>query len=229
MTRLGYTVLTMAKAPVPGQVKTRLCPPLLPTEAAQVAAAALLDTLAAVTAAGPATRSVVALAGNLADARRPRELQAALTGSTVIAQAPGSLGDRLAAAHQGAAGHGPVLQIGMDTPQLTPIMLTAAAHTLRLDGVDAVLGPAADGGWWSLGLRDPQHAEILRQVEMSRPDTGHHTLQALRRLGLRVALLPMLTDVDTFPDAARVATLAPGTRFARTVRDLLSGSAGRAA
>ena len=227
--RVPFTVLTMAKAPVPGLVKTRLCPPLAPVEAADVAAAALLDTLAAVQAVGRAARSVVALDGDLAEARRSPELRAILTGSSVIAQGSGHLGDRLARAHRDASGRGPVLQIGMDTPQITPIRLIDSARALSRPGIDAVLGPAGDGGWWALGLRDPRYAEALRDVAMSRSDTGERTLAALRRLGLRVALLPTLTDVDTFADAARVASIAPHTEFARTVRNLLSDNTRRIA
>jgi uncharacterized protein len=101
----------------------------------------------------------------------------------------------------------------MDTPQVTPGMLADAAALLA-DG-DAVYGPAADGGFWLLGLRAPD-PDRLRGVPMSRSDTGARQLERLS--GLRVATLPTLRDVDTADDAAHVAAQAPRTRFAEAVR-----------
>jgi hypothetical protein len=97
---------------------------------------------------------------------------------------------------------------------------------------DAVLGPATDGGWWALGLRDPRAAAAIADVPTSRDDTGERTLDALRAAGLRVQLLPELTDVDTAADAVAVAGVAPWTRFAAAVAALPAlrrvGTQGRA-
>jgi glycosyltransferase A (GT-A) superfamily protein (DUF2064 family) len=101
----------------------------------------------------------------------------------------------------------------MDTPQVTPAMLTDASS--RLERNDAVFGPAADGGFWLLGLRAPD-AGLLLGVPMSRPDTGARQLERLS--GLRTAMLESLIDVDTAADAVRVAAQAPGTRFAAAVQ-----------
>ncbi|WP_131764079.1 DUF2064 domain-containing protein, partial [Actinomadura fibrosa] len=79
--------------------------------------------------------------------------------------------------------------------------------------------PAADGGFWLLGLRRPD-ARLLRGVPMSRPDTGAIQFGRLRAAGLEVAVLPELTDVDTARDAEAVAAAAPHGRFAAAVRDL---------
>jgi glycosyltransferase A (GT-A) superfamily protein (DUF2064 family) len=114
------------------------------------------------------------------------------------------------------------LLIGMDTPQLTPARLRDASARLAAPGVDAVLGPAEDGGWWALGLREPRHGAVLAGVPTSTPGTGRDTLAALRSRGLRVALLPTLRDVDTAEDATAVAgQCPPGSRFARAVASLL--------
>lgn len=126
------TLLVVAKAPRPGFVKTRLCPPLTPWQAAALAAAALLDTLDAVRVAARADaerqRPVVALAGDLTGAVGERRLIAALRGCTVIGQHGATFAHRLAAAHLAAAGpEGAVLQIGMDTPQITAPLLGMAA------------------------------------------------------------------------------------------------------
>jgi hypothetical protein len=207
----------MAKAPEPGRAKTRLCPPATPEQAADLAAAALLDTLDAA-AAVPGARVVVALTGDLAGAARAGAVRAALVATTVVAQRGDDLGARIAAAHVDAAAGGPgvpTLQIGTDTPQLAAPVLAEAAE--RLARVDAVLGPAADGGWWGLGLRDPCAGALVAGVPTSRADTGERTLTALRAGGLRVQLLPELRDVDTMADALAVAALVPHTRFAAAV------------
>ncbi|TNH28987.1 DUF2064 domain-containing protein [Micromonospora orduensis] len=210
-------LLVVAKAPLPGAVKTRLCPPATAEQAARIAAAALRDTLDAVRAT-PGVTPVLACAGRLTQAQDAAALTAALIGWDVLDQRGTGLGDRLANAYAEVAeaypGR-PVLQIGMDTPQLTPARLTAAVRRLRT--ADAVLGRAADGGWWSLGLRDPRHAGVLRDVPMSTPHTGRDTWAALSGRGLRTAPLPVLRDVDEWPDALAVAVEAPGGRFARQV------------
>jgi glycosyltransferase A (GT-A) superfamily protein (DUF2064 family) len=208
----------VAKAPVAGLAKTRLCPPATPAQAARVAAAALLDTLAAVRATG-STVPVLAHTGRFTDAEHAAELTPALTGWHLLPQRGGSFADRLANAHAdaGAAFPGrPVLQIGMDTPQVQPATLAAALRQLAEH--DAVFGPAADGGWWALGLRDPAHATVLRGVPMSTAETGRGTLAALRDRGVRPAALPVLRDVDDWPAAEEVARQAPGSRFAHAVR-----------
>jgi len=202
-------VLVLAKAPVPGRVKTRLCPPCTPGEAARIAAAALADTLAA--AAGAAADTVLALDGRMA----------VPAGVAVRPQCGGALGGRIAAAFAGLPGR--VLQLGMDTPQVTAGLLDRCLSAL--DGAaDAVLGPAVDGGWWALGLHDPAHAGLLAGVPMSTPDTGRLTAAALREAGLRVRMLPTLRDVDTWPDAVAVAGLAPHGRFAAAVAGVAAGT-----
>ncbi len=210
-------LLVMAKAPVPGAVKTRLCPPITPEQAARIAAAALLDTMATV-AATPGVTPVLALAGRLGDGVDPAALTAAAAGWLVLPQRGGDLGARLAHAHADVArvypGR-PVLQIGMDTPQLTAGLLGAA--TRRLARSEAVLGGAVDGGWWALGLRDPRRAAVLRAVPMSTPRTARLTRTALAAQGLRAVPLPRLRDVDEWSDALAVAAGVPGSRFAREV------------
>ncbi|MDG4800650.1 DUF2064 domain-containing protein [Micromonospora sp. WMMD980] len=209
-------LLVVAKAPVPGTVNPRLCPPATPTQAARIAAAALRDTLDAV-AATRGVLPVLALAGSFADAEDGANLAAAVAGWPVFRQRGDGLADRLAHAHADVAETypgWPVVQIGMDTPQLTPARLADAVRRLSTPGADAVLGPAADGGWWGLGLRDPRWAAALRGVPMSTADTGRLTHAALVGAGLRVGALPTLRDVDEWADALAVARSAPDGRFA---------------
>jgi uncharacterized protein len=199
-------LLVLAKAPRPGRVKTRLCPPCTPGQAAAVAAAALADTLAAGEAA-PSVRRTLVLSGMY---RVP-------AGWHAVRQRGAGLGQRLANAFLDTARPDVAsLLIGMDTPQVDADLLAAVAGAL--DRADAVLAPAVDGGWWALALRDPTHAAVLRGVPTSRPDTGARTAAALAGLGLRVAEGPVLRDVDTAADAWAVAREAPSGRFGRAVR-----------
>jgi glycosyltransferase A (GT-A) superfamily protein (DUF2064 family) len=206
-------VLVVAKAPVPGLAKTRLTPAATREQAAEVAAASLLDTLDAVLAV-PRVRRVVAMTGDLDAAARSFELRRMLRWFDVIPQRGNNFAERLVNAHHDVAGL-PVVQIGMDTPQVTASLLgSAVVGTLA---GDAALGLAEDGGWWALGLKDPLHAKALRDVPMSKPDTGSRTLDALHDWDLHVTPLPVLSDVDTVADATRVAKLVPRSRFAAAV------------
>jgi glycosyltransferase A (GT-A) superfamily protein (DUF2064 family) len=218
-------VLVVAKAPVPGQVKTRLCPPVTPLQAAIVAAAALLDTLDAVRAT-PGVAPVLAYTGTLSGAERAGEIRSALAGWHRVPQRGATFADRLARAHADAAAHAPgrpVLQIGMDTPQVSPATLASTMD--RLDTAEAVLGPALDGGWWALGLRNPHQAEALRGVPMSTSETRRLTHEALITRGLHIIDGLSLSDVDSWDDAQAVAAAAPGGRFAAAVAGLNAGAA----
>ncbi len=214
-------VLVVAKAPVAGLAKTRLTPPLSPEQAADVAAAALLDTLAAV-AQCPVARRMVALTGSFESAARKYAIFSALSGFEIIAQRGGTFAERLVNAHNDAASAGfPVLQIGMDTPQVDARLLERCAASLCGEDADAVLGPARDGGWWALGVKDPASAAVLAGVPMSTSTTGADTRRALQERGDRVVLLPELTDVDCPRDAIDVAAEPKcGELFRRTVGGL---------
>ncbi len=219
-------LLVMAKTPVAGRVKTRLCPPFTPTEAAELAGAAIADTLAAVAAAVPLgarlglhIEPTLVLDGDpgswlaqLLEVDGPGDLR-------VVAQREGDLDVRLAGAFEDAPGAPAGLLIGMDTPQVSPQLLVQAIETLLTPGCDAVLGHAEDGGWWTLGVRRPDPA-LLLGVPMSTSRTGSAQHVRLLEAGLDVSLLEELLDVDTAEDAVRVAQLAPASRFARTLHHL---------
>ena len=213
MSLLPVTLLVVAKAPEPGRAKTRLAATVGDRVAAEIAAAALLDTLDAV-AAAPVAARVVALTGNLDAAAGAADIRRRLESFTVIGQRGDDFADRLANAHADAADGHPVLQIGMDTPQVTDELLASCAR--RLLQAQAVLGPACDGGWWVLGLQTPATAECLRSVPMSQPDTGELTLKALRDNGIDVTPVELLTDFDIVDDVAAVREACdPASRFAR--------------
>jgi uncharacterized protein len=218
---LPAQVVVIAKEPVPGRVKTRLTPPYTPAQAAELAAAALTDTLAAVAKANVARR-VLALEGKPGRWLPP--------GFDVIGQRGAGLDERIAWAMADARGAlpVPVVLIGMDTPQVTPELLAAAAEPLTAGTADATFGLAQDGGFWLLGLRELDPALVLG-VPMSRPDTGTRQLERLERAGLRVRLLPELMDVDTTNEAERVASITPGSAFAACVARLAPRAAAAAA
>ncbi|MFD4129668.1 DUF2064 domain-containing protein [Streptomyces globisporus] len=204
-------LLVIAKEPVAGRVKTRLCPPFSPVEAAELATAALTDTLETLLTL-PARRRVLVLDGRPGPWAPP--------GFEVVPQSAGGLDERLAAAFGGCTG--PALLVGMDTPQLTAGLLAPALAPDAWDGCGAWFGPAEDGGFWALGLAEPDPA-LLRGVPMSLPETGAVQRSRLVEAGLTVRDLPVLVDVDTAADAHRVAAAAPGGRFA-TVLDRLTGA-----
>jgi glycosyltransferase A (GT-A) superfamily protein (DUF2064 family) len=199
------SLLVLAKQPVAGRVKTRLCPPCTPEQAAAVAEAALLDTMDVVQRT-PAPHRTLVVQGHYA----------APAGWRVVPQRGEGLAQRIAHAFvdAGSALDATVL-VGMDTPQLTASLLRDLG--LALDDADAVLAPASDGGWWALGLRDPRHADALVGVPVSTAQTGDRTVAALRARRLTVVIGPCLRDVDTAADAIAVAAHAHGERFRQAV------------
>ncbi|MGA1813796.1 DUF2064 domain-containing protein [Frondihabitans sp. 4ASC-45] len=206
------TLVVIAKECLPGKVKTRLHPPLTLEQAAEVAAASLGDTLLA-TDSLPASRRILLFDGN-----RPP------VGSEqfdVIPQTTGPLDERIAALFDLVTG--PTVLIGMDTPQLVRDDLAPAFDGEWPDGVDAWYGASTDGGFWALGLRDPD-GSLVRGVPMSRDDTGAHQLARLTDAGLRVSRLRTLTDVDHIDDAIAAAAAAPDGRFAAVLNDALGST-----
>ncbi len=196
----------IAKAPVPGRVKTRLCPPFSRVEAAALAEAALRDTLAAVRGVRGVRRAVV-LDGAPGPWLGP--------GIEVVPQRGGGLAERLAGAFADLGG--PALVVGMDTPQLTPAILRGALAVLERR--DAVLGPALDGGYWGIGLAAPE-PRVFAGVPMSRADTGARQRARLRELGLSWEEREPLRDVDDAAAAFAVAASIPGSAFARALGSL---------
>lgn len=199
------TMIVLAKECVPGRVKTRLHPPFTLAEAARIAQGALDDTIAAVTAV---------------DAERMLCVQGMLPaepGFRQVPQAGGGLDERIGAVIDEV--DGPFLLIGMDTPQVESRMLQATIDDWP-DDVDAWFGPAADGGFWLLGMRSTaelrsrlgagaRRGDLVRGVGMSLDDTGAMQRARLVDAGLRVADLPTLTDIDDVEALRRVRPLLP--------------------
>ena len=207
----------IAKAPVPGEVKTRLGAQVGNHVAAGLAASSLLDTLDVCEAVFRERHDRhIALAGDLDAAVRRDDLVERLAGWTLHRQRGHGFAHRLSGAHEDVAraAGASVVQIGMDTPHLPPAELADVAGRVGRDN-DAVLGPAEDGGWWVLASTHPRFARALRAVRMSTERTYADTRAALEAAGARIADASVLRDVDTPHDADIVSTSAPRTRFAQ--------------
>jgi hypothetical protein len=222
----GLTLLVVAKAPVPGLAKTRIAADTGDDAAARLAAASLLDTLSTVLAVGSERDwpVVVAMTGDLADAALGDDIAEVLSRTTVVSQRGDGLDERLAHAHadaSAAAGTAAVVQVGMDTPQLTSGDYVAAGEAVL--GGDRVLGPADDGGWWLLGLPDATAATALIGVPMSTDHTADATAAALDvTVRLRAE-----RDMDTWADAQLIAADVPGSRLAAAVDAARTAGVGR--
>jgi rSAM/selenodomain-associated transferase 1 len=202
---MNVALLVIAKSPVPGKVKTRLCPPCTAEQAAAIAQAALRETLATV-AEVPASRRVVVLDGAPGPWLPP--------GFDVVPQCQGPLDERLAGAFESIGG--PAFLVGMDTPHVAVGQIAAATRQLREPDVDAVLGPAVDGGWWGIGLRHGD-GSVFRGVPMSTTQTVAYQLRRMHALGLRTRVIDQLRDVDVFDDALASAACIPHSAFAAAV------------
>jgi glycosyltransferase A (GT-A) superfamily protein (DUF2064 family) len=220
MTRAGIRhgplhVLVMAKAPRAGKVKTRLCPPCSPQEAAAIAEAALADTLEAVAGCG-ADRKVLALDGG------PGPWLPA--GIEVMSQRGDGFAQRLDNAwtdvRRATGGWG--VQIGMDTPQVTAALLDDQLATLTGRRSRAVLGGALDGGWWLIGLQGVDPGLVFPGIPMSTARTGAAQARRLHSLGLDVVTGPWLRDIDTFGDLRAVVAAIPDSRVAAAANGALA-------
>ncbi|HXJ82291.1 MAG TPA: TIGR04282 family arsenosugar biosynthesis glycosyltransferase [Candidatus Methylomirabilis sp.] len=200
-------VAIMAKAPLASQVKTRLCPPLSPDEAADLYRCFLLDKMEQVRALARA-RPVVAYAP--ADSR---EIFAALAPDLALLPQEGpDLGVRLTGILERLleSGHEGALAIDSDTPTLPVTLLQQAVDRLTDRDIDAVVGPTEDGGYYLIGVRAP-HPELFVEMPWSTPDVLAETTDRARRHGLRLVQLATWHDVDTPEDLDRLRGELAGT------------------
>lgn len=197
-------VIVMCKAPRAGEAKTRLAPALGAEGAAALAARLFADVCAA--AAQIAPELFVAYAP--ADGRAPLEellRERGVTGVGWIEQHGSDLGGRLADAFARAfaAGLGPIVALGADSPTLPPAYVSRALEALASGRADMALGPTEDGGYYLVGLARPA-PDIFRAVEWSTPRAYAQTAAGAARLDLRLLQLPAWYDVDTPADLRRL-------------------------
>ncbi len=215
---MDLTVAVIAKQCMPGRVKTRLSPPLTTAQAADLAQLSLTRTLDTVRRL-PVRRRLLVMDGT----PRNRDAQ----GFTVTGQSAGTLDERLAEICDFA--EDPLVILGMDTPQVSPLHLAALLSDWSAErpAHDAWLGPADDGGFWAIALLRPRGA-LIRGVPMSTDRTGARQLARLTQHGLSTGLLPVLRDMDFFADAIEIAGAIPGTAFASAVFAVSARLAGHA-
>ncbi len=206
-------VTVIAKSPVAGLVKTRLCPPCSNEQAAQIAKAALVDSLrvADLVAQLTGARRVLLLDGE------PQEWMPA--NFEVVAQRGDGLAERLC---NGFVDLGPGVIVGMETPHVT-IELTDALHWAER-GVDTI-GLATDGGYWMIGLCAESAAiapELFEGVPMSQSHTGLAQLRRMHGKGCVVRLLPIARDLDTIDDLRAVAASGRSGELVTTATEVLA-------
>jgi uncharacterized protein len=209
-------VLIVAKAPAPGRSKTRLVPPLTHEQAASLQEALLLDTLAACRAEVPTTALLYA------EQEEAREL-ASLAGpdTPLVLQEGRGLADAL---RLGMARHiqkGPTALVSSDVPGIPPGSLARAFAALD-DGADVVIGPALDGGYWLIAMREYSDAPF-RSIPWSTPAVFAVTVRRCEQAGLSIATLEPWRDIDTPVDLAFLLSRAeelPAPRTAEMLRSL---------
>lgn len=192
---MSIHLIVMAKAPVPGLAKTRLVPPLTPLQAAELAEAMLCDMLA---------RPWSGFERHLCVSGQSDYFEAAAAdGWRLSKQVDGDLGARLEAASLAAfaAGATAVAFLGTDAPDL-PEAFMEDLQTALLEGAEVVLGPATDGGYYTLATA-AHHPVLFRDMPWSQPGLFEATAAAVEGAGLKLHLLPPWSDIDEVGDLAR--------------------------
>lgn len=196
----GKILVVMAKAPVPGMVKTRLCPPLTPNQAAELHRCFVLDALDKGSLL-PETRTV--LAYSPADSLPVFEQMAPGIGR-LIPQEGCDLGKRMCRCFEELReSEASVVLIGTDTPTLPVSFLREAFDILEANQTDIVFGPSDDGGYYLIGMSVP-HPEVFRGVGWGTADVMETSLRLAADCRLRVRTLAAWYDIDTPDDLFRL-------------------------
>jgi len=192
-------IAVMAKWPEPGNVKTRLCPPLTPEKAAELYEALFLDTISLVSGIEH-TDVFVAYDPDTALNFFSRILPATVK---FIPQGRGDLGNRLSGVSSIVFSYGykKVIMLASDTPHLAQECIRRAFT--RLDDTEVILGPCDDGGYYLIGLRFPA-PEVFEGIPWSTSRVLNLTIQRAREAGMTCELLPSCYDIDTWEDAERL-------------------------
>jgi rSAM/selenodomain-associated transferase 1 len=207
-------LVVVAKRPMPGETKTRLCPPLEPDQASELYRSFLLDTLDLMAGLDGAKRMI---------AYTPRGAegyfrQIAPHGFALITQEGENLGQRLSNVVDVCLnmGYAQVVVMNSDGPTLPAAHLQQAFELLDCPKVDVVLGPSDDGGYYLIGLK--RSCPALFQVAMSTPTVLRETLWRADELGLQAKCLPGWYDVDTPSDLQRLVRELPSLPYQVAVR-----------
>jgi rSAM/selenodomain-associated transferase 1 len=199
--RAEWALVIFAKAPIPGGVKTRLCPPLTPDEAATLHGSFVLDTLERTKAACSTFRlpAVRLLACAPSSTHVFFRIMAERHGVLLLDQQGKDLGERMHRAFVDcfAQGFARVVLVGTDVPSLPLIHYQQAFGGLETH--DLVLGPAQDGGYYLIGLTRPA-ADLFQDIPWSSEQVLAATQDRADRAALRTTLLPAWRDIDTIDD-----------------------------
>ena len=204
----------MARAPVPGRVKTRLCPPLDAEQAAEFYECVLRDVLHELAASERWDTWV-------AYAERSRDYfqQLPEPGIALLPQRGASLGERMHAVFTDLchAGYSHVVLVGSDIPTLKAVSVTRACDLLERSRSDLVLGPADDGGYYLIGLNGPEEG-LFTDIVWSTAAVLEQTLAKARQLGLRVRTVAGTYDIDVAEDLKRLRRDLKNSRALRVSR-----------
>lgn len=182
-------IVLFAKAPVPGKVKTRLCPPLTPEQAADLHLQFALGMLEKL-------RSL----HDIADVELHTDTHCDAwrkTGVTVRLQCEGNLADRMLHAFREVGA--PSMIVGADAPELPAEYL----REILASESDVTLGPTEDGGYYAIACRVPPPEAIFDGVRWSTPHALDDTVRAVQACGLTVSLGRRCWDIDEPRDLAR--------------------------
>jgi len=207
MNELGgcCAVAVMAKAPRVGAVKTRLAPPLSEAEAAALSGCFIRDVADNIIAAAQSTP----IHGHVAYSPAGSEMVFRdLLPDTFQLLPPrhDGLGFSLADAAEDllAAGYGSVCLVNADSPTLPTSILVEAALTLQTPGDRIVIGPAEDGGYYCIGLKN-RHLRLFEDIDWSTERVFGQTLERAHEIGLDAVVLPTWYDVDDLASLRRLA------------------------
>ncbi len=196
MKALTAAIGVMCKAPQPGRTKTRLAAAIGAAAAADLSACFLRDVAAAIeavpTEVGRQGYAIYAPAGAESALR-----ELFPPGFDLMLQVGDDFGMVLFGATAGllAMGHDCVLLVNGDSPTLPPSFLSEAIASLRQQGDRVVLGPAADGGYFLIGLKHP-HRHLFTDIAWGTDTVAESTRQRAAHIGLSVTELPEWYDID---------------------------------
>lgn len=200
---MGQIAVTiMAKAPRPGEVKTRLCPPFSTEEAAELYRCFLLDKIEQVRALKTANPAIA-----YTPVGGKRYFEEIAPDFVLIPQQGPDLGARLADSFYQlfTRGYTGALAIDSDTPTLPTHYLEQALDLIATPTIDLVLGPSDDGGYYLIGLRT-LYRELFEEMTWSTAEVMPETIRRAEVKGLKVSTLPLWFDVDTPEDLERLRT-----------------------
>ena len=200
MSQAKNALIVVAKQPAPGQTKTRLSPPLTPTQASALYECFLLDTLEQMRKVEDVQRVIAHLPPDAGEyfARLAPDFG-------LVPQHGGDLGERLDHALTDCLSDGYECAVIMDSDSPTlPYRYLAQAFEALSGGADVAIGPCEDGGYYLIGLKRP-HPRLLREVRMSTPTVAADTIAIAQSDGLRVGILPRWYDVDDRDSLLRLA------------------------